>query len=75
MAQRIPIYGRVELENGQVVRWLRFEETAAEAIRVVTAQYVHVVRCWQIDPITGEPFTSEKEPAGADAVEFLESNQ
>ena len=41
-----PITGSVELENGLVLKWWRFAENEAEAIRVVTAQHCHVVKCW-----------------------------
>lgn len=41
-----PIYGYVELNNGIVIRWLRFAVSPEEAIRVVIAQHVHVARCW-----------------------------
>jgi len=42
----MPITGKVELENGLILKWLRFTDTEAEAIRLVTAQHVHVKRCW-----------------------------
>jgi len=43
---RMPHYGQVELENGLVIAWLRFAESPEEAMRIVTAQCVHVKRCW-----------------------------
>lgn len=50
---RQPITGKVKLHNGLVLKWLRFVDAAlttaaaeAEAIRIVTAQHVHVARCW-----------------------------
>lgn len=46
----IPVHGFVETENGQVSAWLRFAVSEAEAIRIVTAQAVHVTRCWVDTP-------------------------
>jgi len=46
MGNRKPVYGFVELENGIVMRWLRFATSDAEAVRVVVAQHVTVSRCW-----------------------------
>ena len=43
---RLPFYGKVELENGLILKWLRFASSEDEAIRIVTAQHVHVRRCW-----------------------------
>lgn len=40
-----PIYGVVELENGLVLNWLRFAPSNEEAIRLVKAAYIYVVRC------------------------------
>lgn len=42
----MPIYGQVELNNGIIIKWLRFAKSEDEAIRIVTAQHVHVKRCW-----------------------------
>ena len=49
--KRIPIRGKVTLGNGITVTWLRFipetfADAEAEAIRLVTAQHIHVLRCW-----------------------------
>jgi hypothetical protein len=50
----MPITGRVQLDNGITLRWLRFvhntTQAAAEveAVRLVTAQHVHVRRCWVV---------------------------
>ena len=41
-----PFYGSIELENGLTIPWLQFAVSEDEAIRVVAAQHVHVVRCW-----------------------------
>lgn len=41
-----PVYGFVELENGQIIEWLRFAESEEKAIEIVKAQHVHVKRCW-----------------------------
>lgn len=38
-------FGTVELENGLVIRWLRFASSADEAVRIVAAQHTNVVRC------------------------------
>lgn len=46
---RIPVRGFVTLHNGITLRWLRFidaTDAVAEAVRLVTAQHVHVQRCW-----------------------------
>lgn len=47
------VYGHVQLGNGIIIRWLRFihnvtDRVAAEieAVRIVTAQHIHVQRCW-----------------------------
>ena len=42
------IYGRVTLENGLTIDWQRKAASAEDAVRVVTAQHVHVVRCWSL---------------------------
>jgi len=44
--ERKAFYGQVELHNGLVLRWLQWAESEEEAIRIVTAQCVHVTRCW-----------------------------
>ena len=43
-----PVYGKVELENGLVLAWLRFVVSEEEAVRIVIAQHVHVARCWVV---------------------------
>lgn len=48
-----PIHGQVELNNGLVITWLRFAESETEAIRIVTAQHVHVKRCWVLNSLVG----------------------
>ena len=49
----MPIYGKVKLNNGITINWLKFidstnntEEAETEAMRIVTAQHVHVKKCW-----------------------------
>lgn len=42
----LPIYGKVELKNGLIISWLRFADSEEAAVRMVTAQHVHVERCW-----------------------------
>jgi hypothetical protein len=39
----IPVYGIVELKNGLVIKWLRFADSKAEAVRIVTAQHAPAV--------------------------------
>lgn len=49
---RLPIRGKVTLDNGITLTWLQFvaattrAEAETEAMRIVTAQHVHVERCW-----------------------------
>lgn len=43
------VYGKVELENGLILDWLRFSPSEEEAIRVVRAQHVHVKDCWIVE--------------------------
>jgi hypothetical protein len=41
-----PYYGYLTLENGKLLRWVRFACNAEEAKRIVIAQHVHVRECW-----------------------------
>jgi hypothetical protein len=44
--QQEPIRGKIKLENGTILDWSQFAETEEEAIRIVTAQYVHSTHRW-----------------------------
>lgn len=44
-----PIYGKVTLKNGLTLKWLRFAESEAEAIRIVTAQHKGTVLLCQTE--------------------------
>ena len=50
--KKTAVYGIVELNNGLILEWLRFVEAGlgakAEAVRIVTAQHVHVAKCCAI---------------------------
>lgn len=41
------IFGKVELKNGVIIKWMRFAADEDEAMRLVTAEHAyHVTRCW-----------------------------
>lgn len=37
-----PFYGKVELNNGLIIPWLRFEVSKSEALRIATAQFSQI---------------------------------
>ena len=43
------IYGKIELNNGQVLDWMRFASDDAEAIQLVIDQHAGAKRCWVVE--------------------------